>query len=225
MSDDRVSESGSANGDATESPAESTAVSPAESEATPTQSPVVEKSVPRPRSRRTWIWLLLVALIAILIAGPGSVALYIARQHRIEQSQVALGAWWTPVSAQLEKCATTIANIKATIEQGTGTQVAAAGSDLKSCIAAVPTTPAPNDTVQLAFSAAMESLNAVAQQTIRLGGVMGDAVYAAGDPDQFAAYLALQKQFVIAQVTLVSLENVVRQAAGQTTTPLPTGAP
>jgi hypothetical protein len=129
------------------------------------------------------------------------------------------------VSAQLEQCSAAVTDIKTNIAEHTGTDVVASAHALDDCINKVPTTQAPNDTVQLALSGALSALHDVAAQALRLGTLMGENPYAQGDPDQFAAYLALQKEFLVAQVTLVSLQNVVRQAAGQTTSPLPTGAP
>jgi hypothetical protein len=179
------------------------------------------------KKRRVPLWaiVVIVALVAVLIAAPVSVALYVARQHHIQNQQIELGAWWTKVSAQLEQCSTVIDDLKYNVGVGTGTQVVASGNALEKCLNDVPNTPAPNDTVDLAFSTAMSSLHAAAAQTVRLGTLMGDKTLDQSQPDQLAAYVALTKQFAVAQITSLSLQQVVRQAAGQTTSPLPTSGP
>jgi hypothetical protein len=186
-----------------------------------------EAETPAGKKRRVPMWavVVIVALIAAVVAAPVSIAVYVARQHHIQSQQIALGVWWSKVSAQLEQCSTVIDQLKNNVGVGTGTDVVASGKALDKCLNDVPTTPAPNDTVDLAFGTAMSSLHAAAAQTIRLGTLMGDKGLDQTQPDQVAAYVALTKQFAVAQITSLSLQQVVRQAAGQTTSPLPTSAP
>ncbi len=182
-------------------------------------------SVPEPKKAPripVWATFIMVALIAMLIAAPVSVGVYIAHQHQQQQAQIQLGAWWGPVSLQLEGCSQAINSIKQSVAQGTGTQVTQAGRDLQTCLSKVDTAKAPDDVVQLAFSSAMYSLNAIAEQTIRLGALMHDKTLDQSQPDQLAAYVALTKQFAAAQVTLLSLQAVVRQAGGTNVSSSPT---
>jgi flagellar basal body-associated protein FliL len=190
-------------------------------------SPAIDVQAPAPKKRRVPLWaiVVIVALVAVLIAAPASIALYVARQHHIQNQQIELGAWWTKVSGPLEQCSTVIAELKDNVGQGTGTDVVDSGNALEKCLNDVPTTPAPNDTVDLAFATALNSLHAAAAQTVRLGMLMADQPLDQTQPDQVAAYVALTKQFAVAQVTSLSLQQVVRQAVGDTTSPLPTSGP
>jgi hypothetical protein len=201
------------------------ATAPADAAADSAVDAAVSPTTPKKRRVPLWAVVVIVALVAVLIAAPVSVALYVARQHHIQNQQIELGAWWTKVSAQLEQCSTVIDELKNNVGVGTGTDVVASGKALETCLNDAPTTPAPNDTVDLAFGTAMSSLHAAAAQTVRLGTLMGDKTLDQSQPDQLAAYVALTKQFAVAQITSLSLQQVVRQAAGQTTSPLPTSAP
>jgi hypothetical protein len=187
---------------------------------------VVAGQTPDKRRRvPAWAVLVIVALVAVLIAAPLSVAVYVLHQHRVQSQQLALGAWWQPVSTQLEHCSTDVTNIKTSVGQGVGTQVVTSAQALQKCLDGVPVAVAPDDTVQLAMATAMAALNAAAKQANRLGTLMGDKPVDLSQPDQLAAYVALTEQFAVTEFTLLSLEQVVRQAAGQTTGPLPTVGP
>jgi len=189
---------------------------------TMTEEPEVAAAPQRARRKvPLWVSFVIVALVAVLIAAPVSVALYVSRQHATQQAQVNLGAWWAPVSRQLESCSTAVDNVKTYLGSGTGVQVKQAGVALQRCLNDVPTTPAPNQTVALAMSSAMTALNAIAAQTIRMGELMGDKPYDQQQPDQLALFIAMSKQYSVTQITLLSLQSVVRQAGGQPTSSVP----
>jgi len=162
-----------------------------------------------------WASFVVVALVAALVAAPVSVLVYVSRQHHNQQQQLALASWWGPVSRHLENCANSVQGIKNAIDIGAGTQVQTQAQALATCVATLPSAKAPNDAVNLALGAAVTALNGSASQALHLGQLMGSKTFDQANPDQALALTTLAKQFGVAQVTLLSLQSVVRQAAGQ----------